>query len=227
MTTFIASVAQNAESPRRRRPRARAPPCPTWRGRSPTWPRSPTRPTASAPRASEDAKSGGEAVARTIDGMKTISENMENTARVITGLGKRSQEIGQDPRGDRGDRRPDEPPRPERRHRGGARGRGRPRLRGGRGRGAQARRALGGGGQGDRRGRPPGAAGHDGRGRGGQAPGAVGDQGGHRPRGQGGGRAAQHHRVGLALEPAHGPDRRRHRPSSRRPPPRCCRPCPT
>jgi methyl-accepting chemotaxis protein len=45
-------------------------------------------------RASEDAKSGGEAVARTVDGMKAISENMENTARVITGLGKRSDEIG-------------------------------------------------------------------------------------------------------------------------------------
>jgi methyl-accepting chemotaxis protein len=45
-------------------------------------------------RASEDAKSGGEAVARTVDGMKVISEKMENTARVITGLGKRSQEIG-------------------------------------------------------------------------------------------------------------------------------------
>jgi methyl-accepting chemotaxis protein len=45
-------------------------------------------------RASEDARSGGEAVARTLQGMKTISENMENTARVITGLGKRSQEIG-------------------------------------------------------------------------------------------------------------------------------------
>ncbi len=45
-------------------------------------------------RASEDARSGGEAVARTVEGMKSISENMENTARVITGLGKRSQEIG-------------------------------------------------------------------------------------------------------------------------------------
>ena len=33
-------------------------------------------------------------MARTITGMKTISENMENTARVITGLGRRSQEIG-------------------------------------------------------------------------------------------------------------------------------------
>jgi methyl-accepting chemotaxis protein len=45
-------------------------------------------------RASNDAKTGDEAVGRTIDGMKTISETMENTARVITGLGKRSQEIG-------------------------------------------------------------------------------------------------------------------------------------
>ena len=45
-------------------------------------------------RAYEDAKSGDEAVSRTVDGMKAISENMENTARVITGLGKRSQEIG-------------------------------------------------------------------------------------------------------------------------------------
>jgi methyl-accepting chemotaxis protein len=45
-------------------------------------------------RASEDARSGGEAVSRTVQGMKSISENMENTARVITGLGKRSQEIG-------------------------------------------------------------------------------------------------------------------------------------
>jgi len=45
-------------------------------------------------RASDDAKSGGEAVSRTIEGMKSISDTMENTARVITGLGKRSQEIG-------------------------------------------------------------------------------------------------------------------------------------
>ena len=37
---------------------------------------------------------GDEAVARTVAGMKAISENMENTARVITGLGKRSDEIG-------------------------------------------------------------------------------------------------------------------------------------
>jgi methyl-accepting chemotaxis protein len=45
-------------------------------------------------KASEDARTGDEAVARTIDGMKRISETMENTARVITGLGKRSMEIG-------------------------------------------------------------------------------------------------------------------------------------
>jgi methyl-accepting chemotaxis protein len=45
-------------------------------------------------RASDDARMGGEAVSRTIEGMKSISVNMENTARVITGLGKRSQEIG-------------------------------------------------------------------------------------------------------------------------------------
>jgi methyl-accepting chemotaxis protein len=47
-----------------------------------------------AARASEDAYTGGEAVSRTIEGMKAVSDNMENTARVITGLGKRSQEIG-------------------------------------------------------------------------------------------------------------------------------------
>ena len=45
-------------------------------------------------KAQEDARSGDEAVGRTIAGMKTISETMENTARVIVGLGKRSQEIG-------------------------------------------------------------------------------------------------------------------------------------
>ena len=45
-------------------------------------------------KASEDARTGGEAVARTIEGMKSISDTMENTARVITGLGRRSQEIG-------------------------------------------------------------------------------------------------------------------------------------
>jgi methyl-accepting chemotaxis protein len=45
-------------------------------------------------RASEDARTGDVSVSTTIQGMKTISETMENTARVITSLGKRSQEIG-------------------------------------------------------------------------------------------------------------------------------------
>ncbi|HEX9898063.1 MAG TPA: methyl-accepting chemotaxis protein, partial [Candidatus Methylomirabilis sp.] len=42
----------------------------------------------------DDATSGDETVARTATGMKTIAETMENTVRVITNLGKRSQEIG-------------------------------------------------------------------------------------------------------------------------------------
>ena len=45
-------------------------------------------------KASEDARTGDVAVTTTIQGMKTISDTMENTARVITSLGKRSQEIG-------------------------------------------------------------------------------------------------------------------------------------
>ena len=45
-------------------------------------------------KAKDDAQTGDEAVARTIDGIRSISDTMENTARVITGLGKRSQEIG-------------------------------------------------------------------------------------------------------------------------------------
>jgi methyl-accepting chemotaxis protein len=45
-------------------------------------------------RAKEDAQTGDEAVGRTVDGIKKLSDTMENTARVITGLGKRSQEIG-------------------------------------------------------------------------------------------------------------------------------------
>ena len=44
--------------------------------------------------ASEDARMGDEAVAKTVEGMKSISDAMENVARVITGLGARSQEIG-------------------------------------------------------------------------------------------------------------------------------------
>jgi methyl-accepting chemotaxis protein len=45
-------------------------------------------------RAREDARTGDEAVARTLEGMKSISDTMDATARVITGLGRRSQEIG-------------------------------------------------------------------------------------------------------------------------------------
>ncbi len=45
-------------------------------------------------KASDDARTGDVAVTTTIQGMKTISDTMENTARVITSLGKRSQEIG-------------------------------------------------------------------------------------------------------------------------------------
>jgi methyl-accepting chemotaxis protein len=44
--------------------------------------------------ASEDARSGDEAVATLVDGMKKISVTMENTARVILLLGNRSREIG-------------------------------------------------------------------------------------------------------------------------------------
>jgi methyl-accepting chemotaxis protein len=45
-------------------------------------------------RAKDDAQTGDEAVGRTIEGIRTIADTMENTARVITGLGKRSMEIG-------------------------------------------------------------------------------------------------------------------------------------
>jgi methyl-accepting chemotaxis protein len=45
-------------------------------------------------KASEDARMGDLAVNTTVQGMKTIADTMENTTRVITSLGKRSQEIG-------------------------------------------------------------------------------------------------------------------------------------
>jgi methyl-accepting chemotaxis protein len=45
-------------------------------------------------RASADARMGDEAVAKTLEGMKSVSDAMENVARVIKGLGTRSQEIG-------------------------------------------------------------------------------------------------------------------------------------
>jgi len=93
MAAFIATVAQNAESLREAA------------GRTSTTVSGTASAVAEvakiaseadriATRASDDAGTGGEAVSRTIEGMKAISENMENTARVITGLGKRSQEIG-------------------------------------------------------------------------------------------------------------------------------------
>jgi len=44
--------------------------------------------------ASDDARSGDRAVATLIDGMKRISETMENTSRVILLLGSRSRQIG-------------------------------------------------------------------------------------------------------------------------------------
>jgi methyl-accepting chemotaxis protein len=44
--------------------------------------------------ASTDASTGDEAVARAIEGMNAISEAMVGNTRVITGLGRRSQEIG-------------------------------------------------------------------------------------------------------------------------------------
>ena len=94
MASFIASVAENAESLGEAAGRASA----TVSGMAGAVQRRrqdrlrgrPHQP----PARREDARSGGEAVSRTVDGMKAISENMENTARVITGLGKRSQEIG-------------------------------------------------------------------------------------------------------------------------------------
>jgi len=93
MASFIASVAQNAESLAEAAQRASG----TVSGMAEAVnevAKIATEADHISARASEDARSGGEAVSRTVDGMKAISENMENTARVITGLGKRSQEIG-------------------------------------------------------------------------------------------------------------------------------------
>lgn len=93
MTTFIASVARNAESLSNAAQRT-----------SHTVSEMATAVSDVAKiaeeadrisqKASEDARTGDEAVGLTIAGMKSISDTMENTARVITGLGKRSQEIG-------------------------------------------------------------------------------------------------------------------------------------
>ena len=93
MASFIASVAQNAESLGEAASRASAT-VSGMAGAVTEVAKIASEADRISARASEDAKTGGEAVARTVDGMKAISENMENTARVITGLGKRSQEIG-------------------------------------------------------------------------------------------------------------------------------------
>jgi methyl-accepting chemotaxis protein len=93
MASFIASVAQNAESLGDAASRASAT-VSGMAGAVNDVAKIASEADRISARASEDAKTGGEAVSRTVDGMKSISENMENTARVITGLGKRSQEIG-------------------------------------------------------------------------------------------------------------------------------------
>jgi methyl-accepting chemotaxis protein len=93
MASFIASVAENAESLGEAAGRASAT-VSGMAGAVHDVAKIASEADRISARASQDAKEGGEAVARTVDGMKAISENMENTARVITGLGRRSQEIG-------------------------------------------------------------------------------------------------------------------------------------
>jgi methyl-accepting chemotaxis protein len=93
MAAFIASVAQNAEALGDAAARASAT-VSGMAGAVNDVAKIASEADRISARASEDARTGGEAVARTVDGMKAISENMENTARVITGLGRRSQEIG-------------------------------------------------------------------------------------------------------------------------------------
>jgi methyl-accepting chemotaxis protein len=93
MASFIASVAQNAESLGEAASRASAT-VSGMAGAVTDVAKIASEADRISARASEDARTGGEAVARTVEGMRAISENMENTARVINGLGKRSQEIG-------------------------------------------------------------------------------------------------------------------------------------
>ncbi len=45
-------------------------------------------------KASDDARTGDQAVTTAVQGIRALADTMENTTRVITGLGKRSQEIG-------------------------------------------------------------------------------------------------------------------------------------
>jgi len=93
MASFIASVAQNAEELGEAAGRASST-VSEMAGAVNEVAKIASEADRISARASEDARTGGEAVARTVDGMKAISENMENTARVITGLGQRSDEIG-------------------------------------------------------------------------------------------------------------------------------------
>jgi methyl-accepting chemotaxis protein len=93
MASFITSVAQNAESLGEAASRASAT-VSGMAGAVTDVAKIASEADRISARASEDARTGGEAVSRTVEGMRAISENMENTARVITGLGKRSQEIG-------------------------------------------------------------------------------------------------------------------------------------
>jgi len=93
MASFIASVAQNAESLGEAASRASAT-VSGMAGAVTDVAKIASEADRISARASEDARTGGEAVSRTVEGMRAISENMENTARVINGLGKRSQEIG-------------------------------------------------------------------------------------------------------------------------------------
>ena len=222
MATFIASVAQNAESLGEAASRTTTT-VSGMAGAVNDVAKIASEADRISARASEDAKTGGEAVVahrRRHEGdLREHGEHRPRHHRPRQALaGDRPH-----PGGDRGDRGPDQPAGAQRRDRGGARRRGGARLRGRGRRGAQARRALGRGGQGDRRGGAAGAAGDDRRRRGGALRRRRGEAG-HRARRQGGRGAAQHHRVGLALERADGARSPTRPASSRRPRPRCSRP---
>jgi len=93
MTTFIASVARNAESLSAAAQRTNHT-VTEMAGAVNDVAKIAEEADRISQRSYEDARTGDEAVARTVEGMKRISDTMENTARVITGLGRRSQEIG-------------------------------------------------------------------------------------------------------------------------------------